>query len=165
MFVFDGATPSLKRKTIIARRRQRGKRQRDFRKAAERLLRRASLSSLSETQDGPPGAGTTDAELSSGEERDDVEWLPPEPQPEREECAGNKGEWLEEHRKLQSALDETGIDMAVFASLPEDLKREILAETSPISSAPLPRRQQRAMISPPLSLKTINNQTDLNMWL
>jgi DNA excision repair protein ERCC-5 len=38
IFVFDGSTPSLKKKTLMLRRRQRHKQQVNYGKAAERLL-------------------------------------------------------------------------------------------------------------------------------
>lgn len=38
VFVFDGATPALKRRTVIARRRQRERAQSNVRKTAEKLL-------------------------------------------------------------------------------------------------------------------------------
>jgi 5'-3' exonuclease len=38
VFVFDGGTPALKRRTVIARRRQREQAQFRFRKTAEKLL-------------------------------------------------------------------------------------------------------------------------------
>lgn len=38
VFVFDGATPALKRRTVIARRRQRENAQTKIRKTAEKLL-------------------------------------------------------------------------------------------------------------------------------
>jgi DNA excision repair protein ERCC-5 len=38
VFVFDGATPALKRRTVLARRRQREQAQSKIRKTAEKLL-------------------------------------------------------------------------------------------------------------------------------
>lgn len=48
VFVFDGGTPALKRRTVVARRRQRENAQAKIRKTAEKLLlNHVCLSSLS----------------------------------------------------------------------------------------------------------------------
>jgi len=120
VFIFDGETPSIKKKTTAARRKLRKRQEADVRKRAESLLR-----SLHPDVITPTKHDRKNMEQASNLELDEVQWLP----------ASEQRFQIDTEEKdattsiSSSSVTLAGIDLTVFAELPEELKQEILMQS------------------------------------
>ena len=121
VFIFDGETPSIKKKTTAARRKLRKRQEADVRKRAESLLRSLHPDVITPTKHDRKDM----KEQASNLELDEVQWLPAS-----EQHFQIDAEEKDATTSISSSSDTlAGIDLTVFAELPEELKQEILMQS------------------------------------